>query len=350
MKRQKRTDNGDVFGLFYNAPGAGYLSDKVMQLLENEGDAVPGQTHCLHCARELVAKHTLKCVTCDLVSYCCVRCRTEDARVGGHDSVCPVLVAVGAVMQLPPQPLTNVIATWEKTREENAISWTSVWDDRGLHDVRALREAWDCSEALSAPLALSAAFASPLCVELLSLLRRNYDKDSPLEIHFLGIERELVDVSSHIWADVFAVVDPAIPVHILGVGPNVVDIGHCKGGERDSDASDRVSISIMRGLYTGDGASDLCVAFNPGLSVRDYDWTEALASITGWFITTCHSLEEADVERSLPSMAMFDLLGQFENPWASLRYYQSGTVSSDVYRKNVVVSIWRRKRGTDDDK
>jgi len=82
---------------------------------------------------------------------------------------------------------------------------------------------------------------------------------------------------------------------------------------------------------------------NPGFSVPDYDWKEAIGSVNGWLISTCHSAEEAAVERESELIATrFSCLAHFENPWASLFYHQSGTICCDVFRKNAYISIYKR--------
>jgi len=90
-----------------------------------------------------------------------------------------------------------------------------------------------------------------------------------------------------------------------------------------------------------DGKQKVVMFLNPGFSVSDYQWANTLQSVSGIFISTCHSEEEAFVERNM--LKDFQCLAHVANPWAPLRYHQSGTIATEVYRKNSIVSIYQRK-------
>lgn len=322
MKRARSRPAPEVFGLFMDPPPPPYLSDAVAALLERGGtEVVPGHTHCMLCEHEA----RVECEQCHRVRYCGKRCRDEDKRVGLHGAVCEVLQAVGAVEDGAGRLDAGMLEeTWHAT--QGRAGWRDVWDDRLVLPVADVRSKWLASEALSAVLALQEALA-----------REEVKQESVRTIHLVGVERELVDVPLSVWRDcLLHRRHLQQPLELVGVGPEI---------EACEQSSDEVSLRTecrRYGLKPGDG-STLVMALNPGFSVPDYDWTAALDCVQQWLVSTCHSMEECQVEQALLlERHRLQCVAAWENPWTPLCFHQSGTFSSEVYRKNCVIALYRR--------
>lgn len=293
---------------------------------------IPGKTHCLTCGAGLVHRKVFACDKCTAVVYCSARCRMRD--LGLHGDACEALKAaiIGShsLVSLEEDEAT-VGQVWARmcTESGEIKAWKELWDENELLDAEEVVKLWRATEQLSAPLAFYVALTNggaALPIKDVAQIR----------IDFVGIEWEFSHMLRPIWRRVFR----------LCFGKALV-IAHCVGpllASEFSDEVDGIRISGKQELYRGTGDAHLVVALNPGLSVPDYDWKDAVNSIRGTLISTCHSEEEAAVERESELLSPeFECPYQQPNPWASLLWLQSGTLSCEVYRKNACISIYRRK-------
>lgn len=334
MRRKQSTkrERSTAVAVHFTPPTL-FLSDAVQDLLASDPAAVPGTTHCAWCARALAGLKAVRCQGCDRVAYCRTSCKAEDQRVGTHGACCEALAAIAACDAVADDASGDgdaLEAAWDEACRDQV--W--MWDERFVAaDGAELARVWRVTEALSAPLALRDALRRPECS---SVLRRD---DGVTIIHVLGVERELC---VPVWERLVCNVLGVRSAQLVAVGPLVE--------EHVDWSSPSVRVRVVRECYSAGVAASLgapptlVVAFNPGFTVSDYDWRDALRAVRTLLVTTCHSAEEAEAERQVLDEAAFDCIAQWANPYASLRCYQSGTCANEFYRKNMRISLWRPRQ------
>ncbi|KXZ56852.1 hypothetical protein GPECTOR_1g769 [Gonium pectorale] len=154
-------------------------------------------------------------------------------------------------------------------------------------------------------------------------------------------------------------------VRILFVGPEVPDKlagteqehGRCfmrfvQGTFDELSSGPRHSTPVPGG---GNQAPDIYLAFNPGFTCPDYDWTPTLRKITSdnaghrgvagrgtarsvpvppIVVATNTRMEALMEEEMLKDSGLRSKSPAYPNPYSSLKVIQSGTLANDLYRKN----------------
>lgn len=307
-----------VHAVYIPVPSACLFREAFLKLDES---AVPGKTHCGHCAKSLAGRRACGCDKCGLVMYCGHKCRATDHREGHGGSLCEALAAISALEDLWVDcDVLLLSSTWSRlvvSGDDRIKSWTELWDENVLLDSRSLASVWSVTERLSAPLSFAAAMGHEAIV-------KEFSKATSLSVDFVGVEWEFGSRALRsIWRDVFRRFGWGNKVEARLVGPLLL-----LQDEEDNEGEGERFV-WERALYLArEPKPNIVFALNPGFSVPDYDWSAAIESMQqSWLISTCHSMEEAIVERDSELLSSkFMCVAQVENPWPSLRYHQSGTI------------------------
>ncbi len=308
---------------------------------------LPGWDCCVGCAavRELCA-----CPVCERVTLC------RDC-IGLPHAECSLLRTIRAV-----EEDRSGSPRFDEDMANAVLSrgWSAVVASAGAgprQPAAAVWRFWQQSEALAAPLAVWNVLRKKEALSVLQQMRRG----GQAVVHLVGIEDELALEPAGPWRWMWHQV-AKLSVHVVGIGPQAVAPADAAAPMFQVHAEPYEAFCAR-----SDGAAPaLVVLVNPGLTVAEYSWAEALAVFRGrWprapLLSLVHSLEESmrDEGGSLavllfsPHISVLRkevlmthglhlvLRTQATPDWASLRWHQSGTVASDVYVKAQWATLYK---------
>jgi|UPI000581B5F9 hypothetical protein len=342
---------------------------------------------CCTCGKAFSsAAFAMTCPGCHRVKYCSESCRQKDSE------------AIS---------LTNLADVGQEEEMDSAMGHSSVMcallrccqDDEVVKDnesptdmdrkrVQAARDRIQ-SELESYPATLANVISEGPCYQ--SVLRLKASTTKTLIVHVVGAsdDAELWDLSKDGGSDnVFVAYTEALSdlatsrgldvIKLVFVGPDCPDTNvdvrkSFQSFENPKAIFGELQIQTLKGLYNEDRLDqhglqkpDIVIFFNPGFTVPEYSWNEALASIekgTPFLSTTntelegvadCQYLMEQDkIETIPPGLAhIFDLCSEGNeetddegspgtgtaffsvNPFSGSRIRQSGTLANDIFVKN----------------
>jgi hypothetical protein len=334
-------------------------------------DLALGFDACCTCGNSLDKATTVVCRNCRRVSYCSLACRDQDASV---------TVAVVQAEEEEETALGHnsvVCALLKLCNDDEAID-----ENQNIVDLDEREAAQDRvrSESESYPATLANVIAEGPCYQ--DVLRKASSRKK-LVLHVIGAatDSELWDEqdgeTGQAWgayAEALAELASSRSFHsieLVFVGPECPkqNLQVSRSMRLVKDEQKVVGELVMhtyRSDYNEDFLShhskaDIVVFFNPGFTVPDYDWSNALACIekgTPFLSTTNTELEgiadsqylldqdriqtmppglaeifglhvEQDEEEEDNTTSFFSV-----NPFSGLRVRQSGTMANDLYVKN----------------
>ena len=301
----------------------------------------------------------LTCPACNRVTYCSTKCMKKDAKktgeVGHSKEVCDFL------------SLCNEDEQIEATSSRTSTS--SVYNEAAFDRVLSEKHSYPATLSnalLDHPTYEELMSNDSLCIHVIGASdaelwpKTNNDEQSAIESY-----REALD----------DVIENFTTSEISFIGPNVPDDLKNKNKK---NAKLRVSLhnqsyeTAMRMDINLNKRPDICVFFNPGFTVNEYNWVDALSVIpdgTLFLVATNTELEAiADIE-CLVEMGKFQKPAEMEddaenddtpsksgkrncsddnddaadlagksfiapNPWCGSRVRQSGSFANDLYVKN----------------
>lgn len=315
------------------------------------------------------------CRNCKRVNYCSDACRQQDANVPivsdcsaeeGHDT------AMGH---------TAIICSLLRLCEDDEAVENGKENSVEPHKVEAARSRIESEKHSYQATLANALLGGSTCY---SETLRACSKSGKLVLHVLGasLEGELwgnleKERSTKAYADALSDLAESCrieTIELFFLGPECPDEVYqqtvsMQGSGGDSTSTGTLRLSAVKGLYSAEFLrqndipnADIVVFFNPGFTVPDYDWNEALRSIqkgTPFLSTTntelegiadCQYLLDLDMIESIPAglAQMFGLYSEVdedslpgprssffsENPFCGNRVRQNGTMANDLYVKN----------------
>jgi hypothetical protein len=293
---------------------------------------------CMRCGRRAAAAACSCCGKCRRVSYCSSACRLQHAST--HREVCAFLQRCSSEADLEDAKWglhCNMDALVARSRAADIKAPTGWAGLRALAAEASLPLDGAACVGLSAPTTLQNALLL-LSSQRPPLLDLKADGRT-LVVHVPGAAAIEAAAPPSAWTMLPAT--PSLHVHL--VGPNLQQQhADCSANGLTS----AVTCSAMK--YEefragGQGAPDVIVGLNMGLSCLDYDWAASLqAMLLGLapgqrlpfaFATASYEelLEEVLV---LQQRCGFTVVESRENVWAWPLLLQSGTTACDCYRKS----------------
>jgi hypothetical protein len=325
------------------------------------------------------------CTACRRVKYCSDACRQLDA-----DAPKPANVVADEEEETALGHTSIICALLKLCEDDFAIEDSADTDSLNAAAVNAAKDRIQ-SEFESYPATLANVIAQGPCFQ--DALKECASKSpKTLVLHVIGASEESefwdtirdennVDIET-VWsayAEALSVVSSAhrfdtIQLHFVGPECPEVSLQSSKpiqAADKDGTIGDLV-VRTTKGLYNTEllelnaiPKADIVVFFNPGLTVPEYNWIEALTCIekgTPFLSTTntelegiadCQYLLDQDKIQSMPP-GLADIFGLYtpgdeedkpedvntgnaffsENPFSGSRVRQSGTMANDLYVKN----------------
>jgi hypothetical protein len=248
MEVVAKRSKSERFSIVYELP-----DDFEGPSLDESSDLLPGISCCAICLKTIDLR---ACQECGRVVVCGACSHAESAS-------CEVLKAVAAVEEMDDLDPLPWSVLEEKLQNNPSLGWTSIWNGETTSDMRFLAQMWVASEHFSCPLAVMSALKSAsLRGRTLSNLK---------VVHLVGVEEELVHAEPWNWTLSSM---KARECSIVGIGPDVAA----------SLAFETHAVKYEDFLCQQcDVAPSLIVFVNPGFTVDEYSWTDALSVLKARF-------------------------------------------------------------------
>ena len=311
-----------------------------------------GISCCAVCAGQ--PQERFRCKRCHSIVYCSSSCQCADR--GFHNVVCEALQVVHQDMEnpvarseildfirkmgrctLPVRPIEELEdVALEEVIHDHVVDpvQCSIW--QCLHFVHGTPMGRQLTDYLTYPLTLWKYWST-------------LQSKKGACVHIIGAARGECEFPS-LWYSLLPYSDFVSPTHLVFVGPHVpksLDRQHVYG-----------SLHYYRGLYhtTLSEVEETwkfpTFAFAPsmGLTTGLYDWTDSLTALEqnprlSYLLTTCGTLEEMSAEiKLLREQWGWEVVdGPQLNSFASTFILQNNNMANDVFRKNCVMCLFRRK-------
>lgn len=342
-------------------------------MLDNpEFDKQLGFDACCACGK-LLSGTCITCTQCNRVKYCSESCRSQDANViipdddeveegGEADTALGHSGVVCALLSLCDldEALENGDDTSRFTADQIEASKNRIQ-----------------SEKESYPATLANVISEGPCYQ--DTLQACSSRNGTLILHVIGAsgDGELWDNADDSYQSAYAEALTELSqqfklsrIQLFFIGPDIPEPTVSDTLSIADGGTSQLQIRTVKGLYattllrTNDiPAADVCIFFNPGFTVPDYNWTVTLAAIprgTPFLSTTntelegvadCQYLLDQDTIETVP-LGLADIFGLLSpvddqddkeeyataffnsNPFSGDRVRQNGTMANDMYVKN----------------